>query len=129
MIPEVREELGCYHWVYISLNFINEYGSDKREDKVGVETDTDEEDVEDVVLDYYRERHWHMVFQDKNGGVDGTKALLHAKKWEIYNSQKGVLVKGGYSVGVSDKDRKSVIWEVVDDHVVEEGVEHEELGL
>ena len=22
MIPEVREELVCYHWVYISLNFI-----------------------------------------------------------------------------------------------------------
>ena len=22
MIPEVHEELGCYHWVYISLHFI-----------------------------------------------------------------------------------------------------------
>ena len=22
MIPEVREELGCYHWIYISLHFI-----------------------------------------------------------------------------------------------------------
>ena len=22
IIPKVREELGCYHWVYISLNFI-----------------------------------------------------------------------------------------------------------
>ena len=22
IIPEVREELVCYHWVYISLNFI-----------------------------------------------------------------------------------------------------------
>ena len=26
MIPEVREDLGCYHWVYISLHFINEDG-------------------------------------------------------------------------------------------------------
>ena len=22
MIPEVRDELGCYHWVYIYLHFI-----------------------------------------------------------------------------------------------------------
>ena len=40
-----------------------------------------------------------------------------------------MLVKGGYLVEVSDKDGKEVIWEVVDDHLVEEGVEHEELGL
>ena len=40
-----------------------------------------------------------------------------------------MLVNGGYSVDVTDKDRKKVIWEVVDDHVVEEGVEHKELGL
>ena len=32
-------------------------------------------------------------------------------------------------VEVSEKDRRKVIWEVVDDHVVEEGVEHEELYL
>ena len=30
MIPEVREELGCYHWVQIYLNFIKESGVDKR---------------------------------------------------------------------------------------------------
>ena len=41
MIPELREELGCYHWVYISLHFIKEDGVDKREEKVGVETDND----------------------------------------------------------------------------------------
>ena len=39
------------------------------------------------------------------------------------------MVKGCYSVGVSDKDRKRVISEVIDDHVVEEGVEHDKLGL
>ena len=22
MVPEVHEELGCYHWVYVSLHFI-----------------------------------------------------------------------------------------------------------
>ena len=70
-----------------------------------------------------------MVFEEKNGGVDGTKSLQHAKKWDIYNSEKDVLVKGGYLVEVSYRDRKKVIWEVVNDHVVDEGVEHEELDI
>ena len=39
------------------------------------------------------------------------------------------MVKGGYSVEFSEKDGKKVIWKVVDKNVVEEGVEHEELGL
>ena len=30
MIPEVRKDLGCDHWVYIYLNFIKEDGADKR---------------------------------------------------------------------------------------------------
>ena len=68
-------------------------------------------------------------FWGNNGGVDGTKALLHAKKWYLYNLEKEVLVKGGYLVEVSDNDRKKLIWEVFDNHVVEEGFEHEELGL
>ena len=40
-----------------------------------------------------------------------------------------MLIKYGYLVEVTDKYRKRLIWEVVDDHVVEEGVEHEELGI
>ena len=39
------------------------------------------------------------------------------------------MVKGVYSVEVSEKEGKKVIWEVADDHMVEEGVEHEELGI
>ena len=39
------------------------------------------------------------------------------------------MVKGGYSVEISDKERNKVILEVVDDHVVEDGVEHKDLGL
>ena len=30
IIPEVHEELGCYHWVYISLHCIKEDGVKKR---------------------------------------------------------------------------------------------------
>ena len=36
-------------------------------------------------------------------------------------------LKGGYSVELYENDRKKVILKVVDDHVVEEGFEHEEL--
>ena len=48
-----------------------------------MELDPDEEEVEDVVLNDDRELHWRMVFEDSNGGVNGTKALLHARKWDV----------------------------------------------
>ena len=51
MIPEVREELVWYHWVYIYLNFIKKDGVYTREEQVGVEPYPDEEEIEDVVLD------------------------------------------------------------------------------
>ena len=54
-----------------------------------------------------------------NVGVDGTKALLHAKKWDVYNLYNEALIKGGYLVEVSYKYRKKVICEFVGDHVVE----------
>ena len=63
-----------------------------------------------------------MVFEDNNGGVDGTKAFLHAKKWYICNLEKEELVKGEYLVEVFERYGKELIWEVVDDHVVEKGV-------
>ena len=40
-----------------------------------------------------------------------------------------MLVKGGYSVEVADNYGKKVIWEVIDENVVEEVVEHEDVGL
>ena len=63
-----------------------------------------------MFLDDERESHWCMVFEDNNGGVYGTKAFLHAKKWDLYNSEKEALVKGGYLVEVSDKDGDRIIW-------------------
>ena len=63
MIPEVREELDFYHWVYIYLKFIKEYGLYNREDQEGVESDPYEEDTKDVVLDDEIEHHWRMVFR------------------------------------------------------------------
>ena len=45
-----------------------------------MEMDPDEEEIEDVVLGDERECHWHMIFEDNNGGVNRTKSILHAKK-------------------------------------------------
>ena len=94
-----------------------------------MEDDPDEEGMVDVNLDDKRERHWRMVFEDNDVGVDGTKTLLHAKRWYLYVNYKENLAKGGYSVEVSGHDKKNVLWEVVDDHVVEEPSDHEEIGL
>ena len=48
-----------------------------------MEPDPGEEEIEYLVLDDERARHWRMVFEDNNGGLDSTKALLHAKKWDV----------------------------------------------
>ena len=74
-----------------------------------METDPGEDKIEDVVLDDERESNWRMVFEDNNGGVGGTKFLLHSRKWDVYSSYKRALVKGGYSVEVSNKDGKKLI--------------------
>ena len=39
------------------------------------------------------------------------------------------MLRGGYLVEVNEKYGKKIIWEVLNNHMVEEGVEHEELGL
>ena len=54
--------------------------------------------MEDVKLDVERERHWRMVFEDNDGGVDDKKALLHAKMWYVYVNEKENIIKGGYLV-------------------------------
>ena len=47
----------------------------------------------------------------------------------VYMNNKTELIKGGYSVEVSGFDWKKVIWEVVEDHVVEEEKKNDEIGL
>ena len=54
-----------------------------------------------------------MGFEDINGGMDGSKELVHAKKWYVYNSDKQALVNVGYLVEVADMEVKKVIREVV----------------
>ena len=94
-----------------------------------MEDNTDEEEMEDVNLDNDRELHWRMVFEDNDGGVDDANALLHAKRWDIYVNEKENLVMCRYLVEFVSNDKKKVLWEVVNDHVVEEPTDHEEIGL
>ena len=61
-----------------------------------MEDDPDEEEMDDVNLDDERERHWRMVFEDNDGGVDDAKALLNDKRWDLYVNDKEMIVKGGY---------------------------------
>ena len=46
------------------------------------------------------------------------------KSWGVYMDKKKELINGGYYVEVSGSNGKKSFWEVVDDHVVEEGKEH-----
>ena len=88
-----------------------------------LEIDPDEEDKDDINIDDKRERHWRNCFEDNEGGV-GEKALLHAKRWDLYLNEKDKLVQDKYSVEVVGHDKKKVIWEVVRDHEVEEPSDH-----
>ena len=70
-----------------------------------------------------------MVLEDNDGGVDEKKALLNANRWYFYMNEMGNLIKGGYLVKVVVSDKKKVIWEVVDNHVVEGGIDHDKMVL
>ena len=101
-IPEdqVEKEKTYYGCVYVMIQFKKEVGVDSKEEQADMEDDPDKEETENIYLDDKRERHWSMVFEDNYGGVDGAKALLRAKSWDIYVNEKGKLVKGGYLVEV-----------------------------
>ena len=105
----VTLEKGYYHGVFVLLNFNKEDGVDRKEDQVDVDLDPDEEKMQDVRLDDKKERHWRMVLEG------------NAKGWYVYMNGKKALIKGGYSMEVSGSDGKTIIWEVVDDNVVQEG--------
>ena len=70
-----------------------------------------------------------MVLEDNNVRVDGKEDPHHANRRDVYNSEKKALIKDGYIVEVTYKEGKKIIWEVVNDNVVEEGVKHEEVGI
>ena len=96
MVPEVVEDLGCYHLVSVIQHFIKEDGLNKREEHLCFDMNPYEEEIKDVVLNDERERHCCMVFNKNNEEVDGKKAFLYAIRWDVYNFYKEVLVKCGY---------------------------------
>ena len=53
-----------------------------------MEDDPDEWEMYDVNLYDERGRHWRMVFEDNDGGVDNENALLHDKRWDVYMNEK-----------------------------------------
>ena len=81
-------EKGYYCCVYVMIQFKKEVGVDSKEEQADVEDDPGEEEMDDENLDDERERHWRMVFEDNDGGVDNAKELIHAKRLDIYVNQK-----------------------------------------
>ena len=44
-------------------------------------------------------------------------------------NERKIIIKGGYLVEVDGHDRNKVIWEVLDDNVLEEATYHDEIVL
>ena len=103
-------EKGYHRCVYVMLRFKKEVGVDIKEEQVYVEDYPDEEEMDNVNLDAKRKLHWSMVFEASDGGVDDAKALLHAKRWDLYANEKEQLVKGKYLVEVVGHDKKKLLW-------------------
>ena len=89
-IPEekVPLEKGYYHVVYFMLHLNKEKGFERKEEQADVYQYSDEEEIEDVKLDYEKERQWKVVFEDNDGGVEDKKELLHAKRWDVYMNER-----------------------------------------
>ena len=45
--------------------------------------DTYEEDMDNANLEDERERHFNMLFEENDRGVDDKKALIHTKRWDV----------------------------------------------
>ena len=80
-----------------------------------MDSDTYEEETDDMALDNERDSKRRLDFEENDGVVDDDKALIHAKRWYLYIFNKLSLIKGGYYVEVLGCDRGKVLWEVVDD--------------
>ena len=88
-IPDILEEQvelekGYYRCVVIMLRFLNQVGVETNLQQTYMQDYHDEEEMDDVNLDDERERHWRIVFENNGGGVNDAKALVHAKRWDIY---------------------------------------------
>ena len=69
------------------------------------------------------------MFGENDGGLDYKKSLLHAKRWDVCINEKENIIKGRYLLEFLGHDGKKVLWEVANDHVVEEATDNDEIGL
>ena len=118
-------EKGYYRCVCVMLRFLKGVDVESKEGQADVEDDPDEEDMDDANLDDERERHWRMVFEENEGGVEDAKAFLYAKSWDVYVNENVKLVNGGYFLEVVGHDKKKVLWGVAGDHVLDKPTDHE----
>ena len=91
-IPEIPEDIveshkGYYVSVYVILQFKTEDEIENKEEQMELDIDPDKEEKDDINIDDERERHWRKNFEDNEGGLD-YKALLHAKRWDLYLNEK-----------------------------------------
>ena len=88
-----------------------------------------EEEMQGVVVDDEIQCRWMMMLGNNQAGKYEDKSLLHSNRWYFYMRQKLSLIDVGYSVEVSGSDRKKVVWEVIQDHVVKYPKGNDEIVL
>ena len=66
--------------------------------------------MEYLLLDYERYNHCGMVVDENEVGGEVDRYFLHARRWDVYMSQKKSLFEGGHSVEVSGSERNKVAW-------------------
>ena len=59
------------------------------------------------------------VFEDNMLGLSDDKVVLHANIWYVYKNEKIISTKGSYYVEVSGSDGNKVLWELVDDLLIQ----------
>ena len=74
-----------------------------------MENGPSEEDMDDVNIYDEKEFHWRNDFEDNEGGADDRKALLHAKRRDLYVTRREQLAKVKYSAEVVGHDKKKVL--------------------
>ena len=74
---------GYYVCVYFILQFKTEDEIYNKEEQMELDIEPNEEEKDDINIDDERECQWINVFEYNEGGLD-KKALLHAKRWDLY---------------------------------------------
>ena len=85
-----------------------------------MESYTDEEEMDEVILDEEIYRFWRTVSKENRVEIDDKKVIINTNSWGVYTNKKQSLIKVGYSVEVSGYYGKKLLSGELDDHVVKE---------